>query len=126
MTVGSASAKKYASSAFLVPGVERQVHEPRAQAGEVERERLPAFVGLHGDAIADPGTGVDQRVGDARRERVQVVVMDHRAARNQDAGLFGVLREMIAQQRVQVRVHAVQRRATIVLPNNECSGFAAP
>ena len=45
-------AEEIGELALLVARVERQVHEAGAQAGEIERERLPALVHLHGDAIA--------------------------------------------------------------------------
>ena len=72
MTARLRVAEEIGELALLVAGVERQVDEPGAQAREIERERLPALVDLHRDAIAGRATGIGERVGDARRRGVEL------------------------------------------------------
>ncbi len=108
ITRGSASPKKYASSlplSPLVPGVQRQVDQARAQAGQIERQRLPAFVDLDRDAIALFASCVDEHVRDLRGCRIEIVVVNDGPSRDEKARLVRVVGEMVAQQRVQVGVH---------------------
>ena len=98
-------AEEIGELAPLVAGVERQVDEAGAQAGEIERERLPTLVHLHGDAIAALRTRLHQRVRDARRRGVEIVVVDDRTVRNQQAGLIRAFREMRGEEGVEVGVH---------------------
>ena len=93
MTRGVASSKKYCELGFLVAGVERQVHEPGAQAREIQRQHLPVLVGLHGDAIAGPQPARTSALRDARRRLRQLVVMDDRSAGNEQARLLGAATE---------------------------------
>ena len=113
MTARLRVAEEVGELAFLVARIERQVHEPGAQAREIQRERLPALVDLGRDAVAGLATGRDQRVRDARRRGVEIVVVDDRTVRDQQAGLLGALGEMGAQQRVEIGVHAGPCRARV-------------
>ena len=106
MTARLGVAEEVRELALLIAGVERQVDEAGAQAREIERERFPAFLDLHGDAVAADATGIGQRVRKARGRGVELIVVDHRPVRDEQAGLAGALVEMRAEQGVQVGVHA--------------------
>ena len=91
--------------ALLVAGIERQEHEPGAQAAEIQGERLPALVDLRSDAVAGDAAIAAQHVGDSCRHALEIVVMNDRTAGNDEAGLLGVLREMVGEEAVEIRVH---------------------
>ena len=84
--------------AFLISGVERQVDESRAQAGEIERERLPALVDLNCDAVTGLAARIAECAGDAGGLAVEFIVMNDLPIRNEDAGLIGALQKMVAQE----------------------------
>ena len=92
--------------ACLIAGIERKVDKAGTQAGEIERQRLPGLIDLHGHAVADVAAGRDQCVSDARGGSVEIVIADDRSAGNQHARLLRVLGKMIVQQRIQIGVHA--------------------
>jgi len=106
-------AEKIRQLAFLVPRVQRQIGKSRAQARQIERERLPALVDLRRDAIAFFAARAEENVSDARSHRVEVVIVNHRASGMEDARLLVVFGEVIAQQRVQVGVHSCGNRDAV-------------
>ena len=102
-------AEEIGELALLVARVERQIHEAGAQAGEVERERLPALVHLHGHAIARLRPAAVSACAIARGCRVELVIVDDRLLRDQQARLLRAFGEMRGEKRVEVGVHARER-----------------
>ena len=94
--------------AALVAGVERQIDEARAQAGQIERQRLPVLVGLHRDTVALAASGGDQRMCNPRGHRLDVVVMDDPSVRNDKQRLLRAVGEVGFEQRVEVGIHFVR------------------
>jgi len=61
---------------FLVGAVERQVHETRAQAREIEEQRLGTLVDLHRDAIAGRQAQPRQQGSETRAGRLRLAIGD--------------------------------------------------
>jgi hypothetical protein len=102
--------EKILELALLVADVERQVHEPGAKAGEIQRDDVPVLVALHGDPIAGAAARAHERVRDPCGRLRKLVIMDDGSVRNQQARLLGTRRKMRLDQRIQVRIHLHFRR----------------
>ena len=70
-----------------IGGVQRHIDGAKPQAGEIEDDRLRAFLDLHRHPVAEPRPGRAQHVGIAGRDRVQIAIGDDTAIGCLDEGL---------------------------------------